>query len=172
MTASKFNFLTWLIFIQFPAYIILDSYLIIDTLGTRQTEPVKHEFILLAFLLIVLIFFIFAWLLFFKLINRIVIDQTNQLIFFKNILTQNEKRFSFKELSGYYSSIKTVGSYGTQTKILLIIKDNKLGGKISSMYYSNFSDMEKAMVELPFLGQIKYSDIKSIKINLLNSSVE
>ena len=165
MTKSKFNILTWVILIQLPLYLGLVIYLIGDTI-TNNTDETRNQEIYLLILFILLIgLLIFSCIVFIKKIQKVEIDSQKRSISFKNILNGNLKNYSFEELSGYYSSIRRVGSYGTQTKILLIVVDNKLVGKISSMFYSNFSHLESSMKELTFLGQLNYSDVKGIKIN-------
>jgi cell division protein FtsL len=165
MTKSKFNILTWVTLIQLPLYLGLVIYLMADTVINNTYETRNQEMYLLIFFLLIIGLLIFSSIVFFKKIHKVEIDSEKQIISFRNILNRNFKKYSFKELAGYYSSVRNVGSYGTRTKILLIVMDNKLVDKISSMFYSNFSDLETSMKGLTFLGQLDYSDIKSIKIN-------
>jgi hypothetical protein len=143
-------------------------YFFIDTLINKNLIQSKETLMLLFFVSISLLMAIGAFILFFKLVKIVNIDTNSQNISFKNILTGSINTYVFNELSGFYTSIREAGSHHKLVKVIFITKDNLIIGKIQSGYYSNFDNLESAISNLPFLGELKYSDIKSIKINLTN----
>ena len=126
-------------------------------------EEGKHTGVLLLFVCCVFLFFQFATFILLKFAKVITIDNQNNSISFMNLLTRKKETFSFDEVDGYYEAIKKT-QYGEHYKVLLVMKDNKVLGKISQYYYCNFSGLCDSIKTIKFLGEIKYSPKENFKM--------
>lgn len=97
--------------------------------------------------------------------NKIEINTHIKQIFFQNIITQKHRFFPFDYFDGYITIQGRIA--GKSIKYLYLVKDRKAIRKICSFAYSNFDELRMNLNEIKYLGELKYSGNRTIRV-LLN----
>ncbi|RZL43977.1 MAG: hypothetical protein EOP00_21955 [Pedobacter sp.] len=157
MLKSKFKFRALLIPILILAITSVSIFIIVENWPLKIDELRWIEiYMTFVFLLT------WIWLVFGELrtkIIKVIIDNNN--IEKKNFLGFNYK-YSFKDFSGYNTSILT--AKGESFEYLYLIKDDQKLIKLSEAYHKKYSDL-KNKIEANFknLGEIKFNYIDEFK---------
>ena len=95
--------------------------------------------------------------------NKVLIDTVSKTITLKNRISQKSASFQFDNFEGYILIDEPIGGY---SKSLYLVKNKKLVNKFSSFIYSNYEELKSGLDSLPYLGRLKYSMWRSLKIAL------
>lgn len=95
----------------------------------------------------------FLYLLFSTKIKIIIVDEPDQSVTIKNIVTRRGKVYKFSELNGYSDTVHRYGKGdGVPYKGIEIIKDKNILFTVDGEYYSNVAEIRSSLNQLPYLG--------------------
>jgi hypothetical protein len=98
--------------------------------------------------------------------NRIELNNEKKTIIFQNIFNRSSKTYRFSEIDGSVIMFIPTRTYGRVIRSLYLIKEQKAIKTIADDMYSNQLELEEGLGDINFIGEIKYSYLKSIKIFL------
>lgn len=97
--------------------------------------------------------FAFLYFVFLTKMKILRVDETDQSVTIKNIVTGRGKVYKFSELDGYSDTVRRYGrGNGTPYKGIEIIKDKNVLLTVDGAFYSNVDEIKSSLSQLQYLG--------------------